>query len=108
RFYHLDTCFCPLDSDTALCAIEAFSDASKRVIQEQVPNLIRVPADVAAGFACNAMPIGKTVVSALSILSLERELADAGFVTVGLPMGEFRKAGGGVRCLSLPLDLGAS
>jgi N-dimethylarginine dimethylaminohydrolase len=107
RFYHLDTCFCPLDSDTALCAVEAFSDASKRVIQEHVPNLIRVPADVAAGFACNAMPIGKTIVSALSILSLERELADAGFVTVGLPMGEFRKAGGGVRCLSLPLDLGA-
>ena len=108
RFYHLDTCFCPLDPNTALCALDAFSDASKRVIQEHVPNLIRVPLDVAAGFACNAMPIGQTVVSATSVLSLERHLADAGFRTLGLPMSEFMKSGGGVRCLTLPLDIGTS
>ena len=108
RFYHLDTCFCPLDSSTALCALDAFSDASKRVIQEQVPNLIRVPADVAAGFACNAMPIGQTVVSSMGILSLEPQLADAGFTTLGLSMTEFMKSGGGVRCLTLPLDLGTT
>jgi N-dimethylarginine dimethylaminohydrolase len=108
RFYHLDTCFCPLDSNTALCAVDAFSAVSQRAIHEQVPNVIEVPADVAAGFACNAMPIDTTIVAATSLLSLEGKLADAGFTTLGLPMSEFMKAGGGVRCLSLPLDIGGS
>jgi N-dimethylarginine dimethylaminohydrolase len=34
-------------------------------------------------------------------------LREAGFDVVALPMDEFLKSGGGVRCLSLPLDVGA-
>jgi hypothetical protein len=108
RFYHLDTCFCPLDSETALCALGAFSEASKRIIQEQVPNLIPVPAQIAAQVACNAMPVGRTVVSSVSIGALQQPLAAAGFDVVGVSMTEFMKSGGGVRCLSLPLDAGRS
>jgi N-dimethylarginine dimethylaminohydrolase len=108
RFYHLDTCFCPLDSETALCALDAFSDASRRIIQEQVPNLIPVPAHIVAQFACNAMPVGRTVVSSVSIGALQQPLAAAGFDAVGVSMTEFMKSGGGVRCLSLPLDAGRS
>ena len=58
RFYHLDTCFCPLDATNVLAAPDAFAPASMRVIRELVPNLIEVPVEVAAGFACNAMPLG--------------------------------------------------
>jgi N-dimethylarginine dimethylaminohydrolase len=108
RFYHLDTCFCPLDSETALCALDAFSEGSKRLIQEQVPNLIPVPAHIAAQFACNAMPVGRTVVSSVSIGALQQPLAAAGFDAVGVSMTEFMKSGGGVRCLTLPLDAGRS
>ena len=61
---------------------------------------------MAAGFACNAMPVERRVISSLAATRLEASLAVAGFSTVGLPMSEFMKAGGGVRCLSLPLDLG--
>ena len=64
--------------------------------------------DVAAGFACNAMPVGDRVISSLAAGQLERSLADAGFATVALPMSEYMKSGGGVRCLSLPLDAGRS
>jgi N-dimethylarginine dimethylaminohydrolase len=103
RFYHLDTCFCPLDARTVLFAPDAFTADSARTVRSLVPHVIEVPVDVAAGFACNAMPVGDCVVSSLAAGQLEAELAQAGFGTIELPMSEFMKAGGGVRCLSLPL-----
>jgi N-dimethylarginine dimethylaminohydrolase len=106
RFYHLDTCFCALDATTVLAAPDAFSEQSARVIRQLVPNLIEVSVEVAAGFACNAMPVRKHVVSSLTIAQLDAPLRSAGFTTLPLPMGEFLKAGGGVRCLSLPLGIG--
>jgi arginine dihydrolase len=106
RFYHLDTCFCPLDATTVLAAPDAFSEPSARLIRQLVPNLIEVPLEVATGFACNAMPVGERVVSSLTIAQLEEPLRAAGFTAVSMPMGEFLKAGGGVRCLSLPLGIG--
>jgi N-dimethylarginine dimethylaminohydrolase len=108
RFYHLDTCFCPIDERTALFAPDAFSPESATVIQHLVPRVIQVSLDVAAGFACNAMPVGDCVISSLAACKLEEPLAEAGFTIIALPMSEFMKAGGGVRCLSLPLDAGRS
>jgi len=107
RFYHLDTCFCPLDERTVMFAPEAFAPRSARLIRRLVPHVIEVPVDVAAGFACNAIAVGHRVVSSLAAERLEGPLHDAGFDTVvALPMSEFMKSGGGVRCLSLPLDTG--
>lgn len=106
RFYHLDTCFCPLNERTVLFAPDALTPASARLVRQLVPHVIQVPVEVAAGFACNAMPVGGAVVSSLAAQRLEGPLADAGFQTVELPMSEFMKSGGGVRCLSLPLDAG--
>ena len=106
RFYHLDTCFCPLNERTVLFAPDALAPMSARLVRQLVPHVIEVPLEVAAGFACNAMPVGDCVVSSLAATRLERPLADAGFDTVELPMSEFMKSGGGVRCLSLPLDPG--
>jgi N-dimethylarginine dimethylaminohydrolase len=106
RFYHLDTCFCPLDASNVLAAPDAFSAESLRVIRDLVPNLIEVPIEVAAGFACNAMPLGRNVLSSLTISQLEAPLKAAGYTPIPHAMGEFLKAGGGVRCLSLPLGDG--
>ena len=103
RFYHLDTCFCPLDGSTVLVAPAAFSEASLEHIRSRVPRVVEVAADVAAGFACNAMPLGDRVVSSTAALQLRDVLASVGFAVVPLPMDEFMKSGGGVRCLSLPL-----
>jgi N-dimethylarginine dimethylaminohydrolase len=106
RFYHLDTCFCPLDDRTVIFAPHAFSPRSARTIRALVPHVIEVPAEVAAGFACNAITIGSRVISSTAAESLETELHAEGFDTLALPMTEFMKSGGGVRCLSLPLDVG--
>jgi N-dimethylarginine dimethylaminohydrolase len=104
RFYHLDTCFCPIDEQTVLFAPEAFSPESAKLVRCTVPHVIEVPAAVAAGFACNALRVGDRVISSSALSQLEVPLHDAGYDAVALPMGEFMKAGGGVRCLSLPLD----
>jgi N-dimethylarginine dimethylaminohydrolase len=104
RFYHLDTCFCPLDDRTALVAPDAFAPDSLDLVRARIPRLIEVSVDVAAGFACNAMPVGDRVVSSTAAEALRSPLASAGFDIVCVPMDEFMKSGGGVRCLSLPLD----
>jgi N-dimethylarginine dimethylaminohydrolase len=99
----VDPRFCPLDATNVLAAPDAFAPASMRLIRDLVPNLIEVPVEVAAGFACNAMPLGRNVLSSLTISQIEAPLEAAGYTPIPLAMGEFLKAGGGVRCLSLPL-----
>jgi N-dimethylarginine dimethylaminohydrolase len=106
RFYHLDTCFCPLDDRTVMVAPDALDEQSAALIRQTVERVVEVPIDVAAGFACNALPVDSCVVSSLAALRLEPRLAEQGFGVIGLEMGEFMKSGGGVRCLSLPLDAG--
>ena len=60
RFYHLDTCFCPLDATNVLAAPDAFAPDSLRLIRELVPNLIEVPVEVAAGSPATRCRWGNT------------------------------------------------
>ncbi len=106
RFYHLDTCFCPLDERSALIAPKAFSPESYELVRARVPRLIEVSPAVAAGFACNAMPVHGRVISSIASQELSAPLSGLGFGVLPLPVDEFMKSGGGVRCLSLPLGLG--
>lgn len=103
RFYHLDTCFCPLDATTALAAPAAFDPASWRRLQERVPRLIAVPEEVAVTFACNALPVGDRLLTSGPSEALTPLLAPVGLRPWTLAMSEFRKSGGAVRCLTLPL-----
>ena len=104
RYYHLDTCFCPLDEGTVLLAPSALSPESRKRVRRLASRVVEVSAAAAAGFACNAMAIGDVVVSSSAVEELRTPLRAAGYRVIGLPMSEFIKAGGGVRCLSLPVD----
>jgi N-dimethylarginine dimethylaminohydrolase len=105
RFYHLDTCLCPIDERTLLVFPEAFSPSSLRVLRGLAEHLIEVPPEVAAGFACNGLVSGEVLVSSSSAVRLREPLGELGYRVIGLPMSEFMKAGGAVRCLSLPVEL---
>ncbi|HXZ98863.1 MAG TPA: arginine deiminase-related protein [Candidatus Binatia bacterium] len=105
RFYHLDTCLCPLQDGTLLLAPGAFSPASRAGLARLAERVIEVPGGVAAGFACNAILVGRALVSSQAAAALVTPLAEAGYRVVSLPMSEFIKAGGGVRCLSLPVEV---
>jgi len=104
RYYHLDTCFCPLDSTSALWYPPAFDEYGRNAIPASVPTLIAVNDAEATRFACNAVVVGKHVVLNSGCPELERELRRRGFTAHATPLDEFIKAGGSAKCLTLRLD----
>jgi N-dimethylarginine dimethylaminohydrolase len=104
RFYHLDTCFCPLAPGEAIYFPEAFDAYGRRVLESQVPKLIAVKEEEAHRFGCNAVVIGKTVVHNSHCPRLAESLAAAGYRSIEVELDEFLKAGGSAKCLTLRLD----
>lgn len=103
-YYHLDTCFCPLNATTAIYYPGAFDDYGRRVLKATVPTLIEVNGEEARSFACNAVVVGKTVVTNDGCPQLHELLRTSGFAPLATPLSEFVKAGGSAKCLTLRLD----
>jgi N-dimethylarginine dimethylaminohydrolase len=103
-YYHLDTCFCPLAPGEALYYPGAFDDYGRRVLAELVPSLLEVPAAEAQSFACNAVVIGRTVITNTGCPAMHARLRERGYTPLETPLGEFVKAGGSAKCLTLRLD----
>ena len=108
RFYHLDTCFCPLEGGHVLYYPEAFDAPSRAAIERRVPaaRRIAVGEEDALAFACNAVAAGRTVVVNRASAAFVAALGRAGFAVVQTPLTEFMKAGGSAKCLTLRLDEG--
>jgi N-dimethylarginine dimethylaminohydrolase len=104
RFYHLDTCFCPVAEDAAIYYPGAFDDYGRSVLRGQISRLIEVSAEEAVSFSCNAVVVGRSVVLNDGAPKLARALGDLGFVAYPLRLTEFIKAGGSAKCLTLRLD----
>jgi N-dimethylarginine dimethylaminohydrolase len=104
RYYHLDTCFCPLADDLAIWHPSAFDEYGQRAIREHVRELIEVEQSEAERFACNAVVIGRRVITNTGCDKLHAELAARGLEPVATPLDEFVKAGGSAKCLTLRLD----
>lgn len=103
RFYHLDTCFCPLNETLALVYPGAFSDSDVARLGRSI-ELIRVPEHDALHFVCNAVVLGKNVVLPAGCADTYSMLKQRGFSTFPVGLGEFIKAGGAAKCLSLKLE----
>jgi len=103
RFYHLDTCFCPLANGYLLYYPPAFDSYSNRLIELRVPEAKRIPISEpdALNFACNTVNIGNIVVMNKASDELKHRLSVAGFEVVETPLTEFLKAGGAAKCLTL-------
>ncbi len=106
RFYHVDTCFCPLSNGDAMYFPSAFDADSLSLIEQSYPAAKRIP--VAEGdalrFACNAVNVGATILLNEISAELRRELETRGFQVVETPLSEFLKAGGAAKCLVLRLS----
>jgi N-dimethylarginine dimethylaminohydrolase len=104
RYYHLDTCFCPLGAGRVLYYPPAFSAESRQLIEQRFTDRI-VAADAdAARFACNALVVDSAVVMNTGCPSTVDALAQRGLRAVETATDEFIKAGGSVKCLVLMLD----
>ena len=103
-YYHLDTCFCPLTEDTAMYFPGAFDDYGRKVLRESVRHLIEIEEQEARSFAANAVVVGDVVVTNIGCDKLHLRLRAEGFEPIETPLGEFTKAGGSAKCLTLRLD----
>jgi len=105
RFYHLDTCLCPLEGGYLLYFPAAFDENSRAAIEAHVPQDKRIAVDEADAlkFCCNAVDLNGHVMMNDASETLRNRLRAAGFTPVITPLSEFMKAGGGAKCLTLKL-----
>jgi N-dimethylarginine dimethylaminohydrolase len=104
RFYHLDTCFCPLGPSTLLWYPKAFDRYGRKVIEDRAQDAIAVSEADARKFACNAIVAGRELVCHRGLSQrLRRQLTKRGYAVHELDLSEFMKAGGSAKCLVLTL-----
>jgi N-dimethylarginine dimethylaminohydrolase len=106
RFYHLDTCFCPLSGGEVLYYPPAFTEATLAEIRARVAPAQRIEASKteAAAFCVNAVNIDRTVIMARAPDSLRRTLGERGYQLVEVDLDPFILSGGGAYCMTLRLD----
>jgi len=106
RFYHLDTCFCPLSGGEVLFYPPAFTPDSLARIHEHVAPAQRLQASAedAAAFCVNAVCLGRTVVMARAAPHVHDMLRAHGYTVADVDLSPFILSGGGAYCMTLRLD----
>ena len=102
-FYHLDTSLTVLNDNTVAFYPGAIDEASQQLLRSKIPNCIEATLEEAKGFGLNAVSDGKTIITSDANKSLLDKYTQAGFEVIATPILEFRKSGGGVKCLTLEL-----
>jgi N-dimethylarginine dimethylaminohydrolase len=105
RLYHLDLVFCPLDGRRAMVAPLGLDSYGATVVKALVPELLVLDDDEALAFSANSVVVGEVVVMPACSPRVGRQLEAWGFTVEVVGVGEFQKAGGGCRCLTLALDV---
>lgn len=98
RFYHLDTCFCIVDEETAIYYPGAFApgEIEKIDFMEMIP----VSEEDACKFVCNSFLVDKTLVTPAKSTSIGTTLEKMGVSMRHVNVSEFMKSGGAIQCLS--------
>jgi ornithine aminotransferase len=107
RFYHLDTCFCPLAGGEVIYYPPAFSPAALAQLHELVDRDLLIDAghDDAHHLAVNSVCLGRDVVLCHASNSLRARLSERGYRPHVVPLDSFNRSGGAAFCLTLRLDL---
>jgi len=108
RFYHLDTCLCPLASGHVIAFMDAFSPHAQKLLRRTIEPefLIEIGLEDALDFACNAVEIGDAIVLHGASSKLRERLNDAGYRVFATDLSDFHRAGGSAKCLTLKLEDG--
>jgi N-dimethylarginine dimethylaminohydrolase len=102
RWYHLDTCLFPLNSDTVVFYPGAF-DAYAQVVLTNRFETIAINEEEALRFACNSVVLGRHIVIPSGCPIVTSILKERGYILHTVEMSEFLKAGGAAKCLTLIL-----
>ncbi len=104
RFYHLDTCFSPLNEDAAILFPAAFSDEALQRLRAQWKRLYEIDESEALHFVCNGIVARNHFVASYIPLRLDAALAREGLQSVIVDLSEFEKSGGSAFCLKTFVD----
>ncbi|MBT2396907.1 dimethylargininase [Streptomyces sp. ISL-100] len=103
RFYHLDTALAVLDDDEIMYYPAAFSESSRRRLEELYPDAVIATDHDAEVFGLNAVSDGRHVVMAAQATELADKLRERGFEPIGVELSELLKSGGSAKCCTLEL-----
>ena len=104
-FYHLDTCFCPLNNGYVMYYPEAFlSDSELKILEAFGDKVILIEQRDAKNFACNAIEWDGNLIMNRCSAKLNYELEKIGYNVIETDLTEFIKAGGSAKCLTLKLS----
>ncbi len=104
HFLHLDTLFCSLNSDLALCATEILNRADVDWLAARF-RLIPIDYRGVMNMACNVTALGNDrVLSAARHNDLNDRMVSEGLSVFAPPLEQFVVEGGSVHCLTMPLS----
>jgi len=106
KFYHLDTCFCPLAGGKVLYYPAAFTPDALATIRARIPESQRIEAsdEEAAAFCVNAVNLDARIIMAKAPESLRRTLRVRGYSLTEVDLAPFIRSGGASYCMTLRLD----
>lgn len=102
-FYDFDTAFCPVGDKAILYYPEAF-DRESRLFLRSIPDAFPIDGSEAKGFLSNSVLVGDTLFVEYLDHQLETLLKGIGVKAREFEMGEFKKSGGGIKCITLYLN----
>lgn len=109
HFLHLDTIFCMLDSNRALACVDVLDDAFIEELRRRDIELLPVNYKEARRLGCNVLSLdGRSIVSGASTPRVSAMLRRSGFDVLEADFNELAACGGGVHCLTMPLERGES
>ena len=103
RFYHLDTCFCPLQDRDYIVFPGAFLPEGIARIRKYGLSEVEVSEEEAVKFACNAVCVDRHVFLPSGCPDTVEKLKAIGYTPHEYEMSEFIKSGGACKCLTLKL-----
>lgn len=100
-FYHLDTCFSLLNSETALICPDAFTGEDFKKLTAYFNEIITVSAEENKNsFVCNChCPDGKNII--VDSKAQTERFTESGFNVIQTNTSEFMKSGGSVFCMKM-------
>jgi len=98
-FYHLDTCFCPLNHEAILIYRGAFAEASLAVLELYWHRLHEIAESEALGFIANGIVAGNTYLTPRVTPNLRKILERENLMPVIVDTSEFEKSGGSCYCM---------
>ena len=104
RFYHLDTCFCPLNAEAVLIFPGAFAKTSLDELHGYWQRVHQITEEEADGFIANGIVANGHFLTARVTGNLERILAQEKLKPLVVDTSEYEKSGGSCFCMKNFID----